>query len=44
MRVHEPVREHTMKVTHMCAREAMYCVSEKVVRVFADGANDRKAL
>jgi hypothetical protein len=44
MRVHEPVRERTMKVTHMRTREAMYCVSEKVVRPFADSANDRKAL
>jgi hypothetical protein len=44
MRVHEPARERTMKVTHMRAREAMYCVSEKVVRLFADDANDRKAL
>jgi hypothetical protein len=43
MRVHEPVCERTMKVTHVRAREAMYCVSEEVVRLFADSANDRKA-
>ena len=44
MRVREPVGERTVRVDTMAAEKAMYWMSEKVVRPFADGANHRKAL